>query len=547
MIDELNLASFLLDSALDRYLKACSNVRDYYLKCESFSAVPSVLSQRVASEASIVSGLGHKLQAARATINWTRNCSNHLVPVNALPPELLSNIFQYALGPDNIGNMHRHPRLNRANNTRNTISSEVLSHVCTYWRKVALSSPHLWTRIDLSPCRAVSASLLPRSESFAVRAGGMPLDIYITDPIGDWPSSASLDHFVKAVAPHIRSLDLRIYQTIRTDTYRNTLSACLTYCVPGTFTTLTTTREPDSLASTFVFFDMPDSDMPEHGVGFYQQMYTVASEAVLLSIKKMCLHAFYPFWTSKAYYGLVELRLTPRTSAVSISEFHLRGILQASPDLRVLEFALEIVHSVPEGSLAPIRLNYLEVLNLRLMKHIFVPAFLGMIAPGSCPLQLSLSSAPNEDIPRLPLQTSSAIYVFFAHTNVALLHANDFDKDELVGILKLCPGLQTLSWDGYNASSEPESDELISHSKLQNLYMVQCEVELDVFPRWIDLPALENLIFYRCAFYQDGESEDRIDERDVNINLRGVEPAISFIGFNMPSPIEEWELFDSDS
>ncbi|CAE6363359.1 unnamed protein product [Rhizoctonia solani] len=547
MIDELNLASFLLDNALDRYLKACSSIRDYYLKCESFSVIPNILSQRVASEASIVSGLGLKLQAARATINWARNCSNHLVPVNTLPPEVLSRIFQYALGPNNIGNMHRHPRLNRTSDSRNTISSEVLSHVCSYWRKVALNSPHLWTRIDLSPCRAVSANLLPRSENFALRAGGMPLEIYVTDPIGDWPSSATLNHFIEAVAPRIRSLDLRIFQTIRTDTYRNTLSACLTHCAPGTFTTLITTREPDSLASTYVFFDIPDLDISEHSVGFYQQMYTMANEAVLLSIKKMCLHAFYPFWTSKAYHGLVELRVTPRTSTVSISESHLRGILQASPSLRILEFALEIVLPLPEGSAAPVRLDHLEVLNIRLMKHTFIPTFLGTISPGPRPLQLSLSSAPNEDDHRLPLQTSAAIYTFFANTNVAVLHANDFNKDEVVGILKLCPHLQTLSWDGYNASSEPESDELVSHQRLQSLYMIQCEIELDVFPRWINLPTLKNLVFYRCAFYQDGESEDRIDEREVYIELPGANPAISFVGFNMPNPTEDWELFDPDS
>jgi hypothetical protein len=310
---------------------------------------------------------------------------------------------------------------------------------------------------------------------------------------------------------------------------------------------LITTREPDSLASTYVFFDIPNSETPEHGVGIYQQMHTTANETVLLSIKKMYLHAFYPFWTSKAYHGLIELRLTPRTSIVSISEYHFRGILQASPGLRILEFALEIVNALPEGSVPPIRLDYLEVLNIRLMKHIFVPTLFGAIVPGSHPLQLSLSSAPNEGDPRLPLHTSSAIYNFFTRANVVVLHTNDFDKDEIVGILQLCPHLRTFSWEGYNASSEPESDELISHQRLQSLYMIQCEVELDVFPRWINLPALESLVFYRCAFYQDGESEDRIDERNVHLRLPGINPTMTFIEFNMPNPIEDWELFDSDS
>ncbi|KAG8688274.1 hypothetical protein FRC11_005748 [Ceratobasidium sp. 423] len=546
MINELNHATSLLNEALDRYFEACSSIRDYYLQSESFGAIPVALSQRVTTEASILGGHERKLQAARAKINWARNFSPHLVPINSLPPEALARIFRFALGPDNIGNMYRHPRLNRMD-VRNTTSSEVLSHVCSYWRRVALNSSQLWTRIDLSPCEVVNRGLFPRSSAFVERAGGMPLDIHITDPIRDWITSSRLDYFITTIAPRIRSIDLRIYQTIRTDAYRNTLSACLSRCVPGTFKTLIATREPDELASTYVFFDVPDSGIPEHGVGFYQQMYTFANDAVLLSITTMRLHAFYPFWTSKAYYGLVELRLTQRTSDVPISEFYLRGILQASPNLRILEFALKIVDPLPEGSAGSIRLDDLEVLNISMMRYKFVQTFLRIITPGSRPLQISLSSAPNEGDPRMLFDEPNTLRTFFSHTNVTMLHANDFDKGEIIEILGICPHLQTLSWDGYDAPSEPESDELISHPRLQNLYMIQCEVELDVFPRWINLPMLENLVFYRCAFYQGDESEDRLDEGQIQMELPGIRPTISYVGHDMPNPMEDWELFDPNS
>ncbi|CAE6465594.1 hypothetical protein ACGC1H_002555 [Rhizoctonia solani] len=545
MIDELNHASFLLDNALDRYFMACSTIQDHYLQSESFGTIPNILSQRVAHEALILSKYELKLQASRARINWARNSSTHLVPINSLPPEVLVRIFQFALGSNNIGNMYRHPRLNRKE-VRDTTSSDVLSQVCSYWRQVAFNSSQLWTRIDLSPCQVVNYGLLPRSAAFAERAGGMLLDIYITDPIREWSTSATLDHFIRAVAPRIRSLNLRICQTLRTDAYRNVLSASLLHSAPGTFTTLIATREPDNLASTYIFFDMPDFGVPEHGVGFYQRIFTLANEAVLLSIKVMRLHACYPFWTSKAYYGLVELRLTPRTSDVPISEAHLCGILQASPGLRIFEFALKIVDFLPEGTTIPVQLDCLEALNIRMMNYQLVPNFLRMINPGSCPLQFSLPSAPIGD-PRVLFNRPNIPRAFFSHANITLLHANDFNKDEIVGILGLCPHLQTLAWDGYNLSDEPESDALISHPGIRSLLMIYCEVPIDLFSRWINLPSLEKLEFYRCSFYQDNESEIRLGESQIRMELPGISPTINILGYNVPNPTEEWELFDPDS
>ncbi|EUC56925.1 hypothetical protein RSOL_205250, partial [Rhizoctonia solani AG-3 Rhs1AP] len=348
---------------------------------------------------------------------------------------------------------------------------------------------------------------------------------------------------LSVVAPRLRSLNLRIYQTLRTDAYRSVLSASLLLCDPGTFTTLVATREPDILASTYIFFDMPDFGIPEHGVGFYQQIFTLANEAVLLSIKVMRLHACYPFWTSKAYYGLVELRLTPRTADVPISEAHLCDILQASPGLRILEFALKIVDFLPEGTTIPVRLDCLEVLNIRMMNYRLVPNLLRMIDPGPRPLQFSLSSAPSEDDPRMLFNVPR----FFSHANITMLYANDFNKDEVVGILGLCPHLQALAWDGYCPPDSPESYALISHAGIRSLFMIRCEVEIDIFSRWINLPALEKLVFYCCSFYRNNESDIRLGESQIQMELAGISPTINILGYNMPNPTENWELFDPDS
>ncbi|KAF8600323.1 hypothetical protein BDV93DRAFT_525475, partial [Ceratobasidium sp. AG-I] len=65
--------------------------------------------------------------------------------INTLPPEILSSIFVtvvdasiYACstGDDSYGTSE-YPTL--------------ISSVCTYWRRVALGTPYLWSHIDLMP------------------------------------------------------------------------------------------------------------------------------------------------------------------------------------------------------------------------------------------------------------------------------------------------------------------------------------------------------------------------------------------------------------
>lgn len=93
-------------------------------------------------------------------------------------------------------------------------------------------------------------------------------------------------------------------------------------------------------------------------------------EALWLPIQVLHLRGIYPHWSSKAYYGLVELRLldTNAEPILTITEAHLLGILESSPQLRILHFSMELEQTFPKhASITPVYLGSLEVLDLSLM------------------------------------------------------------------------------------------------------------------------------------------------------------------------------------
>ncbi|KAI5830162.1 hypothetical protein K523DRAFT_372372, partial [Schizophyllum commune Tattone D] len=142
-------------------------------------------------------------------------------PINRLPPELLSQIFVEALPS----------QLFEATCSRRSVPL-VLSHVCGYWREVALDTTTLWQWISLTECssrRAHHTRKLPRR--FVQRTKGAELSIYFMDaeaanvqadqfkymamryPVEPIPAHercpCALD-FITALIPRVRELDLFI-------------------------------------------------------------------------------------------------------------------------------------------------------------------------------------------------------------------------------------------------------------------------------------------------------------------------------------------------
>ncbi|EPQ59963.1 hypothetical protein GLOTRDRAFT_123719 [Gloeophyllum trabeum ATCC 11539] len=127
----------------------------------------------------------------------SRDAFNHnsVCPPNQLPPEILGNIFQLALGND--------------------YSDSVISitHVCRYWRDVALGDPSLW-RKPASSCPELVTLITQRSKNLG-------LDLVINTVLRDgirsrdyFPTSYNYEHAMEcklAYVAHAASLTLVVH------------------------------------------------------------------------------------------------------------------------------------------------------------------------------------------------------------------------------------------------------------------------------------------------------------------------------------------------
>ncbi|KAI5830164.1 hypothetical protein K523DRAFT_26632 [Schizophyllum commune Tattone D] len=103
-------------------------------------------------------------------------------PINRLPPELLSQIFVEALPS----------QLFQAKCTRRCVPM-ILSHVCGYWREVAIDTATLWQWISLTECRTKHVHRTRKlARRFVQRAKGTGLSVYFRDVEA---TSLDNDHF----------------------------------------------------------------------------------------------------------------------------------------------------------------------------------------------------------------------------------------------------------------------------------------------------------------------------------------------------------------
>ncbi|KAJ6589355.1 hypothetical protein B0H19DRAFT_1303485 [Mycena capillaripes] len=94
-------------------------------------------------------------------------------PLLTLPNEIISEIF-----------IHFLPVYPRCPPLTGTHSPTNLTHICRYWREIALTTPMLWRAISLSDDEAPMARQLQRSQIWLDRSRDCPLSIIVHHSIG---------------------------------------------------------------------------------------------------------------------------------------------------------------------------------------------------------------------------------------------------------------------------------------------------------------------------------------------------------------------------
>lgn len=482
MIDELQTSSNILKAALERYRNACLALKSQYELGNTFSDFSEIVVNALQQIASYES----KIDEIRKIVHTIRNRRSNIVPISALPPELLSRIFLLArrTGPCCLA--------------RGTALSEChpeslvpILHVCSYWRSVALALPALWTHVDIAPYHKLNKRLLTFGKLFAANTGKAPLEIHINmdEPTNRPPLEPDLVEICASVAARANSIQLSLFDPgdeefwmIRT-LLANSVSRGLTRLIMSFKDGDNHSIRPGFIVANDAeetFNDVDDDDVwpldvPHHHL-----------EQVLRYVTVLRLDTIYPYWTSLAYHGLAKLHLTePSGTLITVSQ--LAGILSASPQLCFLHFGSAIM--MEDEFPTPVRLDNLEVLRLDVEEPFERVSILDIISPGSIPLRMSITLGENE----IMSLTESEYKEFFTRSNVTQLHFSSRQGSAslpLPELLALVPNLQALFLGGFYIGHaikgflnepDPFGDEDSEEFRLAKLHLASSTVNPDAF------------------------------------------------------------------
>ncbi|KAJ1308035.1 hypothetical protein OPQ81_002104 [Rhizoctonia solani] len=501
LVTEINDASKLLSLAMDRYVQACAAIPDHF---QTGSNTAQALLDCALAELPKVSAHEEKFHRAKAALRRTRNQCPNLVPINALPFEVMSHIFW--LSWDCLLSASKRPNL---------IFPSALLRVCSRWRQITLGSHKLWSHIDVHTNWAPNLSL-KRVELFAVQSNRLPLDLHIKNGLLSFNYHEALDRFYRSVAPRIQSLDLHHGDDLNPlyGDEQPWLDALLSGAKAGTLTQLCI--KSYGLQAVPAFLLAKDSTLP--GRSYIRISATEQHlEELFSSVTKLQLKSIYPFWTSQAYRGLVELSLDAfRGANIAIKDSELAVIFEESPGLQVLHFGLEVEPTQKDGFLPPVQLNYLQLLQLTSYSHSVQESVLRMIHPGQCPLQLIIKVSDEVRF-FLPSTTWAECTSFAARSNIVLLHVEQRERGfvDVLGILSIMPHLEVLELDGFTLGQQCEEllggydalsylsmltdyDHPPLPQQLRLLRLLRCTIHWNDFRHTPEIHPTEKLVLDHC-------------------------------------------------
>ncbi|CUA75220.1 hypothetical protein RSOLAG22IIIB_11572 [Rhizoctonia solani] len=496
MSQELHSASEALQSTLERYLTTCRSL--------ATTTATAKVSHSLTRELNSISSYEKKLNEAKTTIRVARNSSFSIVRISSLPDEIILRIFRLVIG---VENSWLYPKYVHAG-----VGS--------------LSALIIFGRILISHRK----KLVSRAEIFASRAGTIPLNIHIIEQLknnyNDDEAAEELEEFFISLGSRVGSLEIDFASGFH-DLYSGVISRCLEHCGPGQLTQFILKFRAKAEKSTSGDYSSDDSccqsdadtdfgledeeDSNDSSSSFGNSvtrdafLYTrdrlnpksgswglditnPQLDEVLSPVTVLKLDKIFPCWTSKAYHGLVELRLVawdPARESIQVKEQQLVAILKASPALQTLHFGIEITPAAK--TYPPVQLKELEALHVQVDSLKSQQTLLRLLSPGARPLQMSIDhkspgavSPPSrgDEFHKL-IRRSNIVKLFIDSRNDAKLHLPTF--------LALLPNLCVLVLRGITLDAISPSLTLPTRGttpQLHSLHFLFGRIHLDAF-RWV--------------------------------------------------------------
>ncbi|KAG8691042.1 hypothetical protein FRC08_010284 [Ceratobasidium sp. 394] len=417
-----------------------------------------------------------RLKQTRITLANERNKSRVLDPACRLPLEILATIFAMATS--------QYTKRDRTASSRSHASPIVLSSVSSSWRQIALTTPSLWSYIDLVIGSTSTPSHRKQAELWVQRSCNAALYINIyekssysnQEPVPKH-QIASLLEFLAPLMHRVCALNLGARVAMH-----DILPSVLALWAKHTSTDIKRALEvADHFGSSdAVLGPAADGSFSADELNSFLRsfnritvMYCRISESVMF------------------HEGLVELHLEGLEASHTPTQQELVAMLATCPRLRILVLAdccVEPSEAIP----SPVALNHLEFLSLesagasRNFVHVFPLLFIG-----SEGLSMSLTLDRYCDF-------FDEARVFFSRTKVTRLHVSAVQRYTPLSMLSYpIPHLETLALEYFDMLNN-DIHNMTLWPRLRTLYLKDSVIDVGRLQQLVQLHhSLKTLHVYR--------------------------------------------------
>ncbi|KAJ1307121.1 hypothetical protein OPQ81_001239 [Rhizoctonia solani] len=422
------------------------------------------------------------LARAQVHINQMRNS---LIFINTFPPEILLKIFRFvAFSALDTHFSAATPSFSQQDDYKDLL---VLTHVCSYWRRILLDAPPFWSRFELDTRNSIKGES-ERAEMYFDRARGTSRSLFIEERTPHYFNNADFEMILEIIRSRLDNLtQLALLNFPRIHYVSRAISHWLKYGKPGVLQSLTIQMDPELQIGEPI--DTEDIDDDKQASLIFDSLRTLALRGVKFD------------WESPVYHNLVQLHISNIPYEASPHIHHMLDILSASPLLRTLKISNMAILRCDQVPVEPIHLTELENLELMALTYESLDVLLPMILPQSKDFTFRVSLLALED------NLVSAVHSFLNRTNVTRLF---IQQDLLTRCLPVVPNLRALVIDlqerpvdscfsEFSYIDETNSRRILRCPKLHTLHLHSGSIPIEAIQGIVEThPLIQKLRFSSC-------------------------------------------------